>query len=85
MKLSKTLRIFSGIAFVLLISYLSWVSGGTSQAQESNKGSIYKDEQVIDVKQIEKLDEELLDLKQQITEIKRKQQNDKDYNQGKRR
>jgi len=68
-----------------LISYLSWASGKTSQAQESNKGSIYKDEQSIDVKQIEKLDEELLDLKQQITEIKRKQQNDKDYNQRKRR
>lgn len=85
MKLSKTLKIFSGIVFVLLISYFSWVSGRTSQAQESNKESIYKDEQSIDVKQVEKLDEELLDLKQQITEIKRKQQNDKDYNQRKRR
>ena len=85
MRLSKTLRIFSGIAFVLLISYLSWVSGRTSQAQEKQNRSSYSDEQAIDIKQVEKLDRELLDLKKEITEIKRKQQNDKSYSQRQKR
>jgi len=85
MRLSKTLRIFSGIVFVLLISYLSWVSGRTSQAQEKQNRPSYSDEQTIDIKQLEKLDRELLDLKKEITEIKRKQQNDKSYSQGQKR
>lgn len=71
------------ISLILLIVCSLWASDHKSQAQESNKRSIYKDEQTIDIKQLEKLDRELLDLKKEITEIKRKQQNDKDYNQGK--
>jgi len=81
----KSLRSVLIISLMFLIGCFLWANNRKSQAQESNKESIYKDEQSIDVKQIEKLDEELLDLKQQITEIKRKQQNDKDYNQRKRR